>query len=192
MDRNLEWLNIVAKQHDTWVNIIKSFGEHFFCDDLVQEAYIALSKYADPDKIIKNGKVSRGYMFFTLKSMHHQFYNKKKKIKKVNIDDDKNFLQFPAEDNIEENEAFHKICLLVDEVSEDWHWYDRKLWSLYSRTDMSIRKLASETKISWVSIFNTLKNVKLDLKNKLQEEYIDYKTKDYERIRTHRQKDKKI
>ena len=29
---------------------------------------------------------------------------------------------------------------------------------------MSIRKLASETKISWVSIFNSLKHLKKDIK----------------------------
>ena len=85
--------------------------------------------------------------------MYYQFYNKKKKIHKISIDDDEQFLQIPDYNNIEENEAFHKICLLVDEVTDDWHWYDKKLWNLYSKTDMSIRKLAEETKISWVSIF---------------------------------------
>jgi hypothetical protein len=56
------------------------------------------------------------------------------------------------------------------------------MWKLYSQTDMSIRKLAAETTISWVSIFNTLKNLKQDLKDKLQEDYIDLKNEDYERI----------
>ena len=47
---------------------------------------------------------------------------------------------------------------------------------------MSIRKLASETKISWVSIFNTLKNLKLDIKNKISEDYEDFKQGDFERL----------
>jgi hypothetical protein len=182
MGTNLNWLEIVAKQHNTWVGIVKSFGEYTFCDDLVQEMYITLSKYADPNKIIKDGKVSRGYVFFTLKSLYYQFYNKKKKIHKISIDDDEQFLQIPDYDNIEENEAFHKICLLVDEVTDDWHWYDKKLWNLYSKTDMSIRKLAEETKISWVSIFNSLKTLKLDIKEKVEESYLHYKNKDYDRI----------
>lgn len=188
MESNLDWLEIVAKQHNTWVGIVKSFGEYMYCDDLVQEMYITLSKYADPNKIIVNGKVSRGYIFFTLKSLYYQFYNKKKKIHKVSIDDNKQLLQIADYDNVEENEAFHKICMLVDEVTEDWHWYDKKLWKLYSLTDMSIRKLAEETKISWVSIFNSLKALKLDLKEKLQEDYIDYKLKDYEYIREPKEK----
>lgn len=186
------WLSIVASQHQEWIKIVNSFGVYDEAQDVVQESYLALYKYSDPDRIIKNGKVSRGYMYFTLKSLTFQLYNKKKKIKKISLDDQENIIQLPAHDNIEENEAFHKICLLVDEVVDDWHWYDKKLFKLYSQTDMSIRKLAAETKISWVSIFNTLKNLKLELKDKLQEDYEDFKQQDWERITTNRQKDKGI
>jgi hypothetical protein len=186
LDRDLDWLNIVAKRHKYWVGIVRSLIGDFYAEDIVQEAYIALTKYSDPDKIIKDGKVSEGYMFFTLRSLAYQFYNKKKKVSIISIDIDESFLQLPDKDNIEENEAFHKICLLVDDVAKDWHWYDKKIWRLYSQTDMSIRKLATETKISWVSIFNTLKNLKLDIKNKIEENYEDYKFGDWERIDTDR------
>ena len=47
---------------------------------------------------------------------------------------------------------------------------------------MSIRKIAKETNISWVSIFNTLKKCKIDLKHKFGEDYMDFLNKDYERI----------
>ena len=183
------WLKIVAKQHDDWVTIVRSFGEYNYCEDIVQEAYICLIKYATPEKIIKGDKASRGYMFFTLRSLYYQYYNKKKKVRKVSIDDDDNYLQIPHQDSIEENQAFNRICELVDGVADEWNWYDRKLWKLYSQTDMSMRKLAAETKISWVSIYNSLKHLKQDLRNKLQEDYEDYKLKDYERITTKRQKD---
>lgn len=177
-----KWLEVVAEQHDTWVGIVNGFGEYNYAEDIVQESYIALAKYADPNKIIKDGKVSRGYMFFTLRSLYYQYYNKKKKVEKIRIDDNQVFLQIPQVDGMEEQEAFHKICLLVDEVANEWTWYDKRMWKLYSQTDMSIRKLAAETTISWVSIFNTLKNLKQELKDKLQEDYIDLKNEDYERI----------
>jgi len=181
MDR-AEWLSIVAEQHDEWVRIVKSFGERNFAEDIVMESYIALTKYAKPEQIIKNGKVSRGYMYFTLRSLFYQYYNKKKKYKKIRLDDHEQTWQLQHEDNIEEQQAYHKICTMIDEVSEDWHWYDKKMWKLYSQTDMSIRKLADETNISWVSIFNTLKNLKQDIKNKIQEDWDDLKNEDYERI----------
>lgn len=177
-----QWLEIVAKQHKDWIKIVNSFGEYNYAEDLVQQSYLALAKYADPDKIIKDGKIVRGYMYFTLRSVTYQYYNKKKKVHKVSIDDDDFLIQLPYSDEIEEQEAFHKICLLVDEVAEGWNWYDRKLFKIYSQTDLSIRKLAAETKISWVSIFNTLKNLKLELKEKLGEDFQDYLNNDYDKI----------
>ena len=182
MGNTYDWLRQVAKQHSDWVAIVRSFGEYTYAEDLVQEAYLALIKYANEEKLIKNGKVSRGYMFFTLRSLYYQYYNKKKRIDKVSLDDEENYIQVPYEDNIEENEAFHKICNLVDNVSDEWSWYDRKLWKLYSRTDMSMRKLASETKISWVSIYNSLKHLKKDIREKLDEDWQDYKNKDYDKL----------
>jgi len=182
MGESLDWLKIIAKQHQDWIKIVNSFGEYNYAEDIVQEMYFTLIKYATPEKIIKDGKAKRGYIFFTLRSLVYQYYNKKKKVRKVSLDDDEYTLQIPHQDNIEENEAFHKICLMVDEVAEEWHWYDKKMWKLYSQTDMSIRKLASETNISWVSIFNTLKNLKQEIRNKVEESYIDFKNKDYDRI----------
>jgi predicted DNA-binding protein YlxM (UPF0122 family) len=70
----------------------------------------------------------------------------------------------------------------MDSYIEDWHWYDQKLFKLYRDTDMSIRKIAAETGISWVSIFNTLKKCKKDLNDKFNEDYDDYLNGDYERI----------
>ena len=107
-----DWLGLVAKQHDEWVEIVKSFGETRYAEDIVQEAYIALYKYAIPENVMEDGRIRRGYMFFTLRSLYYQFYNKSKKIKKISLDNEENFLQLPDENNIAEQEAFHKICYL--------------------------------------------------------------------------------
>ena len=57
---------------------------------------------------------------------------------------------------------------------------------------MSIRKIAEETNISWVSIFNTLKKCKEELKELFNEDYEDLNNEDYERITTKGQEDKSI
>ena len=182
MGDSLEWLRIVAKQHDEWVKIVNSFGEYNYAEDIVQEGYLALIKYAKPENIIKDNKMTRGYMYFTLRSIYYQYYNKKKKVKKISIDNEDINIQLPYVDDIDEQEAFHKICTMVDDIADGWNWYDRKLWKLYSQTDMSIRKLAKETKISWVSIFNTLKNLKEELRFKLGEDFEDYINNDYDKL----------
>lgn len=185
MDNTAEWLGIIAKDHEKWIKIVNSFGEYDYAEDIVQSSYLALFKYTTKDKIIHNGKVSEGYMYFTLKTLTFQYYNQKKKVNKVYIDDDHNMIQI-IDDNtsIEEHKAFHKICKLIDEEMSNWRWYNRKLTELYRDSGMSIRKIAAETNISFVSIFNTLKNCKNQIKNKLHEEWQDYVAGDWDRIRS--------
>lgn len=182
MDKPTEWLAKVAERHKEWIAIVKSFGEYDYAEDLVQECYLAIYKYADESKIIRDGVVSRGYMYFTLRSLYYQYYNSKRKISKISLDDDEVTLQIPNDSQMDEQIAFHKICTMIDEHIEGWRWYEKKLFTLYRDSDLSIRGIASETNISWVSIFNTLKNAKQEIKDKFKEDYLDYKNKDYDRI----------
>lgn len=179
MDNN-SWLEKVALHHKEWVKIINGFGEFDYAEDIVQESYIALWKYADADKIIDSkGNVRKGYVFFTLKSLFFQFYNKKMKVNKVGIDEQWNLFD---DSNIEEHKAYNDICLLIDSEIEHWHIYDKKLFKLYRDSDMSMRDIAKETNISLISIFHSIKNYKEILKNKFQKDYQDYITNDYNTI----------
>jgi len=177
-----DWLEYAFKEHSKWIKVIESFGEYEYAEDLVQEAYIVLYKYAKPDNVIKDGKISEGYMFFTLRSVLYQYYNKKKKVVKLYIDDDDSTLQLKDDTFLEEQEAYNKLCLLIDEEIEKWHWYNRKLFKLYRDTDLSIRGIAKETGISFVSIFHSLKNAKDKLRDKFNEDFLDYFNEDYDRI----------
>lgn len=182
MDKPTEWLAKVAERHKEWIAIVKSFGEYDYCEDLVQEMYLTIYKYANEDKVIRNGVVSRGYLYFTLRSLYYQYYNSKRKITKVSIDDDEFTIQIPNDSQMDEQVAFHKICTMIDDHIEGWRWYEKKLFSLYRDSDLSIRGIAAETNISWVSIFNSLKHAKEEIKDKFKEDWEDYKNKDYDRI----------
>jgi len=174
---NFKWLENVAKHHKEWIEIIHKFGEYDYAEDIVQESYIALIKYADASKLIDaSGKVRKGYMFFTLKSLFFQFYNKKMKITKVPID---GCWELFDDSNVEEHKAYNDICMLIDDELENWGWYDKKLFKLYRDSDMSMRDIASETTISLISIFHSIKNYKQILKQKFQKEYDDYVNNDY-------------
>jgi DNA-directed RNA polymerase specialized sigma24 family protein len=172
-----QWLAKVAQHHDEWVKVIHTFGEYDYAEDIVQESYIALYKYADADKLLDTqGEVRKGYMYFTLRSLFYQYYNKKKKVNKVNFDDQWELFD---DSNIEEHKAYNDICLLIDEEIKNWDWYDRKLFKLYRDSDMSMRDIAKETNISLISIFNSIKNYKIILKEKFEKDYQDYITNDY-------------
>jgi len=175
-----KWLNQVAQHHKEWIKIINSFGEYDYAEDIVQETYIALYKYADATKIIDaSGNVRKGYVFFTLKSLFFQYYNKKMKVNKVSIDEQFNLFD---DSNLQEHEAYNNICLLVDEEIKNWHWYDEKLFKLYRDSDMSMRDIAKETNISLISIFNSIKNYKEILNTKFNKDYQDYINNDYNGI----------
>ena len=182
MDKQSNWLAIVAERHKEWVSIVKSFGEYDYAEDLVQEAYLTIYKYADEAKIIRDGIVSRGYMYFTLRSLYYQYYNNKRKINKVYIDDEENTFEIRNDSEMDEQIAFNKICTMIDEHIENWRWYEKKLFTLYRDSDLSIRGIAAETNISWVSIFNTLKTAKAELKERFSEDWEDYKNNDYDRL----------
>ena len=182
MDKPTGWLGIVAKRHKEWIKIVKSFGENDFAEDIVQEAYLTMYKYANEDKIIRNGIVSRGYMYFTLRSLYYQYYNSKRNITKLSIDDEEYTYQIEDDSEMDEQVAFNKICMLIDDHIDNWRWYEKKLFTLYRDSDLSIRGIANETNISWVSIFNTLKHAKNELKENFSEDWEDYKNQDYDRI----------
>ena len=177
---NFKWLEQVAKHHKEWVKTIQKLGEYDYAEDIVQESYIALMKYANAEKLIDNkGDVRKGYMFFTLRSLFYQYYNKKKTINKVSFDE---CWELFDSSNIEEQNAYNDICVMIDEEIDNWHWYDKKLFKLYRDTDMSMRDIASETNISLISIFHSIKNYKEILKNKFEKDYSDYITNDYNNI----------
>ena len=180
MGSGADWLAIVARQHKEWIRIVNGFGEYDYAEDIVQESYLILHKYAKPERVIENNEIRRGYMYFTLRTTYYLYYNSKRKVRKVSIDD--GILQLEDTTDMREQEAYNLICEKIDNEIDNWHWYDKKLFILYRDTDMSIRKIASETRISWVSIFNTLKNAKNIIKEKLSEDYQDYKNEDYERL----------
>lgn len=172
-------LNEVAKLHKEWLAMVYSIGGDLYAEDIVQEMYLKLHKYTSYDKVMNNGKVNKFYVYLTLRSIQFTYLKDKNLIIKTPIDE---LYNLADESSIEEQIAFNKICKLVDKETENWHWYDKQVFDLYRFNNISFRKISEQTNISWVSLFNTVKNCKLKLKNKFQEDYNDYINKDYERI----------
>ena len=78
----MKWLELIAEQHDEWILMAKKMGAKSYSEDIVQEAYIKIHLYTDPNKIIKNGKVSKGYMFFVIRSIYLDYVINKNKIRR--------------------------------------------------------------------------------------------------------------
>ncbi len=185
----MKWLNIVARHHKEYVGIVQSFGEYFYAEDIVQEAYLRMLKYCKPEAIITNGSVNKSYVYFVLRNMYLDFEKHKAKHPKISIEE---VGQLTNEDSqLQKHEAYEQILKKINNEIESWHWYDQMLFDLYKKTGKSIREISADTKISVKSIWETLRHCKNRLKENVGEDYEDYKNTDYELILKEWQEERK-
>jgi len=163
----------LAEKHKDWIHMAKSFG----CDDdaaneLVQGMYLRLSKYVDKvDKIMYDeDNINTYYVYVTLRNLFLSGYHKVKKdlpIDNFSIGADETY-------KIDYETAFDKLISKIENIVGKWYWYDKKLWEIHFKKQMSMRMIASVTKISLSSIFNTLKNGKEKIRSEVREEWYEY------------------
>lgn len=176
----MKWLELVAKDHKEYVKVVQNFGEYFYAEDIVQEAYLRIYKYCKPENIIQNGEVNKGFMYFVLRNLYLSYLKELEKNPKIPIDEI--IYSLYEEDETEKHEAYLRLLNKVSKELNNWEWYDKMLFEIYKNDNKSIRKISKETRISTKSIFQTLKNCKKRLKENLKEDYEDYKNEDYELI----------
>ena len=187
-------LEILSKYHSTWVSMGMSIGiPNDIVEDFVHETYLRLNKYVEnPEKLMYNEtQVNRFYVYITLKNLWTDYCKERSKFQKRNVADysaDHYSFEVPEwaiyeEVNREEQKAEEYIIAKINEEVDSWdHWYDKKLFRLYYNSDISMRKLAIETKISVTSIFNSCKNYKEILRTKFGEDFEDYLNGDFDKI----------
>jgi DNA-directed RNA polymerase specialized sigma24 family protein len=166
-------LEKVAKYHNDWLELAEVFDKDW-SEDIVQEFYLLLHKYnVTEEQMFTNGRPNRGYCFIIIRNIYFQLHNVRKRINKCELNDEiYNLIDDYSEEQELEWDNFRNKA--EDEVNS-WEWYDKKLFTLYRDNKTSIRKLAKETGISFVSIFHTLKANKQKLKRLLQEDYDNLK-----------------
>ena len=166
-------LERVAKYHKDWIELAAVFDKDF-AEDIVQEMYLLLHKYnVSEEQMFTNGRINRGYVFIIIRNIHFQLHNIRKRINKVELNDE--VYRLEDDFNLDAELDWNKFRNQVEEITEKWDWYDKKLFTLYKDNKTSIRKLAKETGISFVSIFHTLKDCKKRIKNELGEDYNNLK-----------------
>jgi RNA polymerase sigma factor (sigma-70 family) len=177
----MNWLKEVAKFHADYLRIVKSFGEDFYAEDVVQEMYIKLTKYHSPNKIInKEGKVNTSYIYLVLRSIVVNLKEQKNRLKKVSLEEIKEL--HISYDYIPKHEAELNLEARINKEIDTWDYFDERLFNIYRDSKMSMRKLSKETRISTKTIFYTIKRCKERLRENIGEDYEDYINEDYELI----------
>jgi RNA polymerase sigma factor (sigma-70 family) len=176
-----DWINVLCKHHKDWVTIVKSFGEYLYAEDIVQEMYLRIARLKKQEKCVINGKPNKAYIYLILKNSHidlTKYRQKNIKVSLYEIDnltvEDYEQTMFTSYDKIED-----KIYSEID----SWIEYDKRLFSLYLKGDISMREISAGTNISLTSIFNTIKNCKEKIRIKCGEDYEDYLNEEYNLIK---------
>lgn len=164
-----ELLGKLADKYDDWYNMAMSFDiSSEQAKELVQEMFVRIFDYVkEPQKIMYNDtEVNTFYIYITLRNLYYaNIHTSRKKNPIVHSTDEITDVNFKGmyEDsleNIEEKKEAEALFERVENLVEDWYWYDKGIFSLYYHKGMSMRHIARATKISLSSIFNTLKNAK--------------------------------
>ena len=161
-------LEKLYKYHKQLIEYAKIFDKVNY-EDIVQETYIKLHLYSSEEKCFTNDKLNKGYIFIVIRSVYiTQFYNK---FTIVDFVDQAIETDFDEQYEVE----WYKFRTKCEAEVNSWDMYDKKLFTIYRDSDLSMRKLAKETGISFVSIFHSLKGHKKKLRELFQEDYNNLK-----------------
>ncbi|QGG54092.1 RNA polymerase sigma factor [Lysinibacillus pakistanensis] len=176
-------LEELGKHHNEWLRMVKSFGAKSEAEDIVQDVYLRIHKYIEKhqahDKIIKDGKVNKPFVFISLRNTYIMYCKDEKKRVQCVWTTCPNFAKTKRDYNTKsENKFFNRL----NQETDSWHWYDKMLFTYYMESGRSYRDLAEESNISLTSIWNTMKNCKERIKDNLSEDWEDLNNGDFERL----------
>ncbi|HAV26080.1 MAG TPA: hypothetical protein DCX01_07875 [Bacteroidetes bacterium] len=164
----------LAEKHIDWIHMARSFGcNEDEANELVQSMYVRLVKYIDdPERIMYNEKeLNSFYVYVTLRNLFLS------KVHKWKVDADLNNSNAGTNslmNTYEYEDSFENLIGGIEEMVNSWYWYDKKLWEIHFKKQLSMRAISSVTRISLSSIFGTLKNGKTKVRNAFEKEWKEY------------------
>ena len=173
----------IAQYHNEWILIAKSFGE-CYPEDLVQDMYLKLHDNKLVDRIIQDGKVNKGYIWITLRTMFLDS-KRKKKLDTIHLGDTYQVEDVTSTESFEvayEEFTYRMYKAMMDLDQPNKYPYNKEMFKLYVLEDMSLRQIEKETTIPYWSVYNTIDACRDKLKEILSEDWQDILNKDYERL----------
>jgi hypothetical protein len=157
-----EVMILVAKKHDTWVDIVSTFGcTRTVAQDITQEMYIKIQLQVEKGlDIMYEDDINYYYIFKTLKTLFLDLKRKQKGIVMVNIDDEyiSSLGKAVATEDVNFDSAYEDV---KDELSK-MYWWNRKVFEVVNEGE-SIAEFSRKSKISYTILYNAYKKVKKKL-----------------------------
>ena len=157
-------ITLLAKDHNKWVRIAKSFGADSLAEDMVQDMYLKIDSW--------NGKYNKTLMFnetevnyyFVFKVLRNMFLDQSKKKKRIIYTDEIHNEPFVLNGGFEYEERLQEIR----EDIKKWHLYEIKIYELVFLEGWNMSQLAEKTGIDYHSIRRTVLKIKNTLNQKLK------------------------
>ena len=173
-------LELLAKDHKKWVNLVEKLGaSSWVSEDIVQDAYIKISRMKNPEKFMyKENEPNYWYFCLTLNSVYVD-HCKKNSIPTESFD----FSLAPSEDaDIEKEESWERLYVNIIAYINSFGKYGSVLSQMYFKTDYSLRDLSEMGDIGLSSLYNSIKKYRQDIRDEFGEDYEDFKNGDYDKI----------
>ncbi len=157
---------LIAKKHQTWVDIVSTFGcTPELAEDIVQEMYIKIQLTLEKGKldIMYNDEINYYYIFKTLKTLFLDLKRKSKNIQMYSIDDPMKIDIIKKFDTQHSDINFEEAYNKVQKELSNMFWYDRKVFEIINGGE-SIADFSRNTKIKYYVLHWTFKKVKDKLK----------------------------
>ncbi len=143
-------IKLITDKHKHWIKVVEGFGEKQYAQDIVQEAYIKV--------IGLNKEINFAYFYFTLRSLTMDLH--RKKVDKIEITQE---IEYSLKEDNYQEEVSEFVKPFMDFINT-WDWYDKKMYLIYITNNVSMRKMAKESGIPLMNIFQTIQRCKLKLK----------------------------
>lgn len=156
-------LELLAKQHTTWIKYLRSFGcPEYLCEDFVQDMYIKIHEYLEKynkDLMYNGEEVNYYFVYVTLYNLYKDFHKKKKlDILDIQEFDIEETVYFEI-DNTKELEAIEKWYNSDNKnIYEDLYY--KKIFEEIFIEKKSVSELSRESKITYWSLRNAVKIIK--------------------------------
>ena len=139
--------------------------DQYFIEDIIQEMYLSIAeqlhnKKLKADEVIINNKPHFGIIKKTIlqiiqiEAKRKNKYNKNENLEILNVASNENS-KYLEED--------------INNLINNFYWFDKKLLKLYTKKFNSVRSLAKETKLGHVTVFEVINKCKKKIKKRLYE-----------------------
>ena len=161
-----EILSRLYRKHTSWVLMAERMMPLYYsmtAEDVVQEVYLKIyqelrDKKLKSTTIIIDGQPNYAIVYLRIRNIIADMMRS-----------EKSSIPLTADIEDKEAESAAEFYEKIDGVIEGFQWFHKKMFKLYSKEFRSIRKLSNATKISYKTVFKTVKECKEEIKRKINE-----------------------